>query len=123
MSMPAHLPKGDYPAAAALHILDLDAEADRLLAKLPGHRRQAQTLARESGTSVVLMAVEAGDEIQEHSAKSPVSIQVMRGHVNLKAAGQAVELRSGQLAFLQPEVAHGLVAIEQSVVLLTLAEA
>ena len=122
MSMPAHIPKGDYPAAAAVHLIDLEAAADRLKAKLPGHRRQTETLAREAGTSVVMMAMEAGDAIKEHSATSPVSVQLLRGHIALNAGGQALELRPGQLAFMQPNVPHDVSALEQSVVLLTLAE-
>lgn len=122
MSMPAHIPKGDHPAPAAVHLLDLEAAADRMAAKLPGHSRHTETLAREAGTSVVMMAMEAGDAIKEHSAKSPVSIQLLRGHVALNAGGQALELRPGQLAFLQPDIRHDVQALEQSVILLTLAE-
>ncbi|MFN8617077.1 MAG: cupin domain-containing protein [Dehalococcoidia bacterium] len=122
MSLPAHIPKGDYPATTPVHLLDLEAAADRLTAKLPGHRRQTETLAREAGTSVVMMAMEAGDAIKEHSAKSPVSVQLLRGHIALNAGGQALELRPGQLAFMQPNVPHDVSALEQSVVLLTLAE-
>lgn len=122
MSLPAHIPKGDYPATTPVHLLDLEAAADRLTAKLPGHRRQTETLAREAGTSVVMMAMEAGDAIKEHSAKSPVSVHLLRGHIALNAGGQALELRPGQLAFMQPSVPHDVSALEQSVVLLTLAE-
>lgn len=83
----AHIPKGDYPATAAVHLLDLESAADRLAASCPD-RRQTETLAREAGTSVVMMAMEAGDAIKEHSAKSPVSVQLLRGHVALNAGGQ-----------------------------------
>ncbi len=119
MSLPSHLPKGDYPAAAAVHLLDLEETADRLLAKLPGHGRHTETLAREGGTSLVMMAMEAGDAVKEHSAPGTVGVQCLRGHVALTARGQALELRPGQMAFLQPGVPHDLSALEQSVVVLT----
>lgn len=119
-SMPSHIPQGNYPAHAAAHLLDLEQAADRLLAQLPGNRRQAETLARESGSSVVLMALEAGDAIQEHSAGGPVSVHVLRGHVQLTAGEEKYDLRPGQLVFMQPNVRHGVAAAEQSVVLLTL---
>jgi quercetin dioxygenase-like cupin family protein len=120
VTTPSHVPTGNYPAHAPVHLLDLEAEADRLLAKLPGHRRQSETLAREAGVSVVMMAMEAGDIVSEHHAKSPVSIQLLRGHARLSVGSQESELRPGQLAFIQPELPHGLHAEEQSVVVITI---
>lgn len=120
MPTPSHLPQGNFPAHAAAHLLDLEEAADRLIARLPGSRRQAETLARESGTSVVLMALEAGDVIQEHSANGSVSVHLLRGHIELGTADQAFDLRPRQMVFMQPNVKHSLRAEEQSVVLLTL---
>ncbi|MCC6961380.1 MAG: cupin domain-containing protein [Dehalococcoidia bacterium] len=122
MSLPAHIPQGNYPASTTIHLLDLEQDADRLLAKLPGHRRQAETLAREGGTSVVMMAMEAGDLIKEHSAPSAVAIHLLRGMISLNVDGKTHELRSGQLAFLQPGVPHDVSAQQQSVIVLTLSE-
>lgn len=123
MSMPDHIPQGDYPKHAAMHVLDLEQDADRLLQRLPGHRRQTETLAREGGSSIVMMAMEAGDSVREHATPGPVSIQLLRGHARLTAAGEDIELREGQLALLQPGVPHDLRAEAQSVVLLTVSGA
>jgi quercetin dioxygenase-like cupin family protein len=65
------------------------------------------------------MAMEAGDAIEEHSAKGPVSVHLLRGHASLQANDHDHELRPGQLLLIQPEVRHDLRALEQSVVLLT----
>lgn len=123
MSTPAHIPTGNFPPHASVHTLDLEKTADRLIAQLPGHRRQSETLAREGGTSVVMMAMEAGDIVQEHSAKGPVSVHLLRGHAILTAGGKGVELRPGQLGFMEPGLMHDLRAEQQSVVLLTLSGA
>ncbi len=120
MSTPSHIPQGNYPSHGPAHLLDLEQTADRLLAQLPGNRRQTETLAREAGSSVVLMALEAGDAIQEHSAGGPVSVHLLRGHATLTAGDNAFDLRPGQLVFMQPNVRHAIQAEEQSVVLLTL---
>ena len=112
-------PTGTFPAHEPVHFLDLETTADRLIGELPGHRRRTETLARERGVSVVLMAMEAGDAIEEHSAKGPVSVHLLRGHASLQANEHDHELRPGQLLLIQPEVRHDLRALEQSVVLLT----
>ncbi|MGE0601921.1 MAG: cupin domain-containing protein [Dehalococcoidia bacterium] len=113
------IPTGEYPKPAPAHEVDLETEADRLLEALPGHRRQTKSLARESGVSVIMMALEAGDAIEEHSADGVVMVHGMRGHVTVRANGETIELRRGQLAVFQPGVRHDLTAQEQSVVLLT----
>lgn len=119
VATPEHIPAGNYPAHAAAHALDLEEAADRLLAKLPGHRRQTENLAKEAGVSVVLMAMEAGDAIAEHSAKGAVTVHLLRGHAVLTAGDQSFELRPGKLVLLQPEVRHDIRAEVQSVVMLT----
>ena len=80
-------PTGEYPRAAATHVLDLQLEADRLIAELPGHGRRTRTLAREGGVSVVLMAMEGGDVVKEHSAGGDVTVNLLRAHATLTPAG------------------------------------
>ena len=112
-------PSGNYPAHSQAHFLDLDEVADRLLQKLPGHSRQTETLAREGGVSLLVMAMDAGDELNEHKAKGAVTVQLLRGHALLTAAGQEFDLREGQLVFMQPAVSHSVRAEAQSVIVLT----
>lgn len=118
MADSTHTPSGTYPAHARAQVLDLDTAADRLVAKLPGTRRQTENLAREAGSSVLMMAMEAGDQLQEHSAPGVVSIHALRGHVTVTAEGEAFSLRPGQLALLQPSVRHDVRAETQSVLVL-----
>ncbi len=120
MANPDHTPAGDHPVQAPVHLLDLEVSADELLAKLPGSRRQTQSLAREGGVSVVMMAMEPGDAVQEHSTKGAVNVQLIRGHALLAAGNDSFELRPGKLVLIQPEVRHDLRAQEQSVVVLTI---
>jgi len=111
-------PKGVHPLTAQSHHLDLEREADKLLARLPGNSRQTENLAREAGVSMLMMAMEAGDLVAEHSAKGVVTVHLLRGHAMLSAAGEALDLRPGQMVMLQPGVPHDVRAEEQSVLLL-----
>ena len=112
-------PTGAYPKPAPFHHLDLNAEAERLLARLPGHRRQSENLVRESGVSVVMITMEAGDSLPDHSADGVVVVQLLSGHATLASTSGDVDLRAGHLAVFQPGVRHSLNARERSVVLLT----
>jgi quercetin dioxygenase-like cupin family protein len=114
-----HEPQGKYPQPAAVHHLDLPAEADRLTGQVGGENRQGENLARESGVSVVMMAMAAGDELERHSAPGVVTVQVLRGHVRLTADGREFALPEGHMVMLQPNVEHQHQAETDSVVLLT----
>jgi quercetin dioxygenase-like cupin family protein len=117
-----HQPTGEYPHPAAIHHVDLTAESDGLLQQLPGTRRQGKNLAREGGLSVLLMAMEAGDELDEHAAAGPAAIQVLRGSIVVTSEETALTLGEGEMAMYQPGVRHGVRADQRAVILLTVAE-
>lgn len=100
--------------------LDLELAADRLLAELPGHGRRTENIARTDGVSVLMIAMEAGDALEEHSAPGAVTVHILRGHASLSAGAEQYELRPGQLLVIPPAVRHNLRALEQSVALLTI---
>jgi quercetin dioxygenase-like cupin family protein len=114
-----NMPTGTYPHSTSVHHLDLDAIADRLLAGLNGAGRNSENIARESGVSLVLMALAEGDTLDEHAAPGVVTVQVLRGALRLEAAGKTEVLESGHLVLLQASVPHRHTAEERSVVLLT----
>jgi quercetin dioxygenase-like cupin family protein len=112
-------PEGAYPKPAKVHYIDLEAESAQLVNLLPGRRRQTKSLARESGVSVIMMAMEGGDALEEHTADGVVIINVVEGHATIRADGETFDLREGELVMLQPNVSHDVRAEEQSIVLLT----
>lgn len=122
MSTPGHEPTGTYPRRAAIHHIDLEAEIGELVAKLPGNRRQGKNVAREGGLSIVLIAMEAGDEMDEHAAAGAATVQVLRGSVVLSSGDEQLPLSEGELAMYQPGVRHRVRAEQQSVIMLTVAE-
>ncbi len=115
-----HTPAGEYPRPAPAHHIELDAVADQLVSQLPGKRRETKNLARESGVSVLMMAMEAGDAVREHSADGMVTVQALRGCTVLSVGEESFQLLPGHLIMLQPGIRHDIRAEEQSVVLLTI---
>ncbi len=112
-------PTGEFPKSSTAHHLDLEAMADTLVARLPGNRRQTQSLARESGVSLLMMAMESGDVLDKHSAAGVVTVQLLRGGVTMSVSGEVFELSPGQAVLIQPGVEHDVRANQQSVILLT----
>jgi len=102
---------------------DLAAEAGQLRAELAYKEgdRNANTLLKEQGARVVLTALRQGARLQEHQTAGWVVIQTIVGRVRLQALGQSVDLPAGHLVTLEPNVAHEVEALEESVFLITLA--
>ncbi|MCZ4277685.1 cupin domain-containing protein [Rhodococcus sp. BGS-1C] len=68
-----------------------------------------------------LIALLAGHSLSEHENPGEATVQVLHGRVRLTAADDAWEGRDGDLIVV-PQATHALEAIEDSVVLLTVAK-
>ncbi len=83
--------------------------------------RNANTLVKTPQLRVVLTALRAGSRLHEHRAPGWVSVQTVEGHLRLQVAGETVDLPAGALVTLEPDLAHDVEALEDSVFLLTIA--
>jgi quercetin dioxygenase-like cupin family protein len=108
--------------AAPFLEFDLAAEIDRLHAETAWNTGQnARTLVKYGDFRVVLIALRAKTRIQEHKAEGRISVQVLSGHIHLKASGRTFSLRTGGLLTLDHGVRHDVEALEDSAFLLTIA--
>lgn len=99
---------------------DLNALADEHLAaaRASAHGRSAHRLLHEEPLRQTVIALTSGSALDEHNAPAAASLQVLRGRVRLTAASGDVELGAGELHPI-PQERHGLLALEDAVVLLT----
>ena len=99
--------------------VDLGARAAELRELLPGHGRRSETVYKDGGLTVVLMAMEPGNMMAEHAAGGTVTVHLLEGSVEVHADGAQARLAGGQLLALAPGVRHDVHALAESVVLLT----
>ncbi|MEU1349087.1 cupin [Streptomyces sp. NPDC005775] len=99
---------------------DLNALADEHLAaaRTSPHGRSAHLLLHEDPMRQTVIALASGRALDEHNAPPAASLQVLRGAVRITAESGDVELAAGQLHPI-PQERHGLLALEDAVVLLT----
>lgn len=116
-------PAGTRPLNAPLLVLDLPQAQAQIKQEPAWHRsdRNALTLLQADGMRLVLIALHEGAEMKTHTAPGIISVQVLEGHLAFEAEGQTAELQPGQLLTLQTGVPHRVVARQESVFLLTLA--
>ncbi|MEU1086389.1 cupin [Streptomyces sp. NPDC005576] len=99
---------------------DLNALADEHLAAARNspHGRSAHRLLQQPPLRQTVIALTSGSALDEHNAPLAASLLVLRGAVRITAPSGDVELTAGGLGPL-PRERHGLLALEDAVVLLT----
>jgi len=110
------------PTSTAFTELDLPAELSRLHEETTWSTGQnARTLIKYDTLRVVLVALKAGKSLEEHRTEGRISVQVLSGHVEIKASGRTFNLRAGGLLALDRNQPHDVRALQESAVLLTIA--
>lgn len=99
---------------------DLNALADEHLtaARASAHGRSAHLLIQEPPLRQTVIALTSGSALDEHNAPPAASLLVLRGTVRLTAGSGDAELPAGTLHAI-PQERHGLLALDDAVVLLT----
>jgi quercetin dioxygenase-like cupin family protein len=100
------------------------------LAREHANRAAADSTGRSSTTVFgghervlrqTLIALAAGRSLAEHENPGEATVHVLQGRVRLISKGDAWEGRSGDLLIV-PDARHGVEALEDSVILLTVAK-
>lgn len=82
--------------------------------------RNSKTLVKQPDFRIVLIALQKGGHLEEHSADARISIHTLSGHVKLQLPDQTVDLPGGHLLVLDRALEHDLEALEESAILLTI---
>lgn len=83
--------------------------------------RNAITLCKTEELRVVLMGLHQGAELAEHTANGTLSLQLLEGEIDFRAEGKTYRLTQGQMLCLHKGIPHALSAVQESLLLLTLA--
>ena len=84
-------------------------------------RRNAITLRKGGGLSVVLLVMKAGDRLEEHAAPGPISLVVREGRIRFAAEGETVEAGPERVITCDAGVRHSVEALSDAVCLLNAA--
>jgi quercetin dioxygenase-like cupin family protein len=81
--------------------------------------RNAITVFKSQGMNIVLIALHKGAEMKRHSAPGIISLQVLEGLILFKTDDESREMGKGQMLALHEKIPHSVMALEESVFLLT----
>ena len=82
--------------------------------------RNAITVFKTDGMRIVLIALHKDAEMIKHTADGMISLQVLEGQILFTTEEQSVELGQGQMLALHENVPHSVLAMEETIFLLTL---
>lgn len=81
--------------------------------------RVARTLIKNGPLTVTLVGVKPGGALKEHSAKGPITIQVIDGSIEVESIGFRRTLSAGTLLSLDGGVPHAVTSTGGALFLLT----
>ena len=80
----------------------------------------AETLVKEPGLRLVLIALKDGGRMREHRAHTSITVQVVEGMVRFEVDNRTIQLTPGAVLAVDADLPHNLEAIGDSAVLLTI---
>ncbi|MDE2427682.1 MAG: cupin domain-containing protein [Burkholderiales bacterium] len=81
---------------------------------------QATALFKARDLEVMRLMLPAGKILPEHQVAGEITVQCLRGAVDFVCNRQSQRLNAGELLYLDGGVAHGLVGVEDAVLLVTI---
>ena len=82
--------------------------------------RNAITVFKTKGITIVLIALHEGAEMIRHSVDSIVSVQMLEGQIKFSTDLEFIEMNKDQMIVIHENISHSVLAIKESVFLLTL---
>lgn len=103
-------------------VIDVQQLATQILQddSLKEKNKKSLVLYKINGVTVMLMALVAGAELNEHTAPGPITVQIIEGSINFTAEGKTVQMVKGELVGLDAKVPHSVYAAKDSVFLLSM---
>ena len=115
-------PGGDRSLDAALVSIDLPAFVKQIREESTWKEsdRNAITVFKTNGLRIVLIALHKGAEMARHIADGIISVQVVEGQMQFNTEWRSVELSKGQMLALHERIPHSVLALKETIFLLTL---
>jgi quercetin dioxygenase-like cupin family protein len=80
----------------------------------------SKVIHRDAAVDVTVFAFDAGEGLTEHTASRPAIVQVLTGRLQFTVDGEDVNAVPGTWIYMSPGAQHAIVAIEPTLMLLTL---
>lgn len=116
-------PEGDRVIDAEMVEIDLHRYMSQLKSEEAwlNSQRNAITLFKTDAMRIVMIGLHADGMLPEHKSDGVISFQVLKGHIRFKVGDDEKRLVEGNMLTLHEKIPHTVIAVEESVFLLTMA--
>ena len=116
-------PEGDRVLDAPSMTIDLQHYIKQIRSEEPWSKsdRNAITVFKSENMTIVVVALHDKTEMKTHVAQGTISVQVIEGKIKFITDQQSVELNKQQIVTLHANIPHSVVALEETIFLLTTA--
>lgn len=102
--------------------LNWQSEIERLHRENTGETgRNSKTIVKYPNFSLVLMVMRSKAKFPEHRSAGRISVQVLKGHIQMRVLGNLLDLPAGNLVALDRDVPHDVEALDDSAFMLMIA--
>ena len=88
--------------------------------EIPTDGTLSRVLHSDDRVRVVVFAFDEGQELTEHTAAVPAIVQVIRGRMRLTLGAEVTDAGPDAWAYMAANLPHSILALEPSVLLLTM---
>jgi quercetin dioxygenase-like cupin family protein len=82
--------------------------------------RNSKTIVKHADFRIVLIVLQSKAILHEHKAAGSISVQVVKGHIQMHVKDEIFDLPAGHLLALNHAIPHDVQALEDSAFLLTI---
>ena len=90
--------------------------------KFSDHKPAVSLLLDTDFSKEIRVVFKKGQVMEDHQAPFAIIVQVVKGCIDFGVNNEVKQLKAGDIISLKPQVVHNLIAIEESVVRLTLSK-
>jgi quercetin dioxygenase-like cupin family protein len=88
--------------------------------EVPKDATRSRVLHQGDKTKIVLIALAGGQELAQHTAAIPVTLQILQGDARVTLDGDEKEFSAGSWAFMEANLPHSVYARTDVIMLLTM---
>lgn len=116
-------PEGERVIDAPMVSIDLNKYINQLKSEESwiNNKRNAITLFKSDTMRIVMIGLHMDAELPEHTAEGQISVQLLEGYIIFRTADEEKKLVEGNIVTLHEKIPHSVVAVEDSIFLLTMA--
>jgi len=80
----------------------------------------SKQIIKKPNGNVTLFAFDKNESLTEHTSPYEALVQIVEGKMTITIGGQPYDVEEGEIILLPPNIPHGLVALENTKMLLTM---